>query len=72
MPPHFIQVSVPSPESERTYICVRGSILPLSMIFHLDFDSKICIPFYTNYFPYNGQMVSGEKYDTVETLPQSK
>ena len=38
-PPHFIQVSVPSPESERTYICVRGSIFPLSMIFHLDCGS---------------------------------
>ena len=38
-PPHFIEVSVPSPESERTYICVRGSIFPLSMIFHLDCGS---------------------------------
>ena len=37
-PPLFIEVSVPSQESERSCICVLGvSILLLSMIFILDF-----------------------------------
>jgi len=41
-PPSFIEVPVPSQESERSYmyICVLGlSILPLSMIIRLDFGT---------------------------------
>jgi hypothetical protein len=38
MPPLFIEVPVPSKESERSYICVLGVLtLPLSTVCQLDF-----------------------------------
>jgi hypothetical protein len=45
-PPLYIEVSVPSQDSERSCICVRVLILPLSMVFLLDFGNVPTVSYF--------------------------
>ena len=72
-PVHFIEVSVPSKEIKCSCICLLGwSILSLSMVFLLDFETVLTWYFYISFYlvlsDFNGELllmrkcVKGERY----------